>query len=155
MRVAADRVVALNPLHTTSVAYMGMLLAYAGDWDRGVELVERAIDLNPHHPGWVHYVLATNHYRKGEFDRVLADAKHCNLTQFVWTALCVVVAAGQLGLAADARAALGAIRQNHPSYLDPERVRALWSLWQWDADLVDRLLEGFEKALALVDRPGA
>lgn len=75
-----------------------MLLAYAGDWDRGVEFVERAIDLNPHHPGWVHYVLATNHYRKGEFDKALVEAKRSNLPQFVWTPLCVAVAAGQLGL---------------------------------------------------------
>jgi TolB-like protein len=148
-RVAAERAVALNPLNTTSISFMGMLLAYAGDWNRGVELVERAIDLNPHHPRWVHYVLATNHYRNREFDKALVEAKRSNQSQFVWTPLCVAVAAGQLGLAADARAALGAIRQNHPSYLEPDTVRALWSKWQWDAALVDRLLEGFAKALAL------
>jgi serine/threonine protein kinase/tetratricopeptide (TPR) repeat protein len=153
LRVAAERVVALNPLHMTSMSYVGMMLAYAGEWDRGVELVEHAIELNPHHPGWVHYVLATNHYRKGQFDEALVQAKRANVTQFVWTPLCVAVAAGQLGRSADARAALDAIRKNHPAYLDPDKVRALWSMWHWDADLVDRLLDGFVKALALVDRP--
>jgi TolB-like protein/cytochrome c-type biogenesis protein CcmH/NrfG len=152
-RVAAERVVALNPLNTTTISYMGMLVAYAGEWARGVELVEHAIDLNPHHPGWVHYVLATNHYRKREFDKALVRAKRSNLTQFVWTPLCVAVAAGQLGHAADARAALDGIRKNHPAYLDPDKVRELWSTWLWDADLVEQLLEGFVKALALVDRP--
>lgn len=150
LRVATERVLQLNALHTTSMSYVGMLLAYAGEWDRGMELVERAIDLNPHHPGWVHYVLATNHYRQGEFDKALVEAKRSNLPQFVWTPLCVAVAAGQLGLMLDARAALDAIRETHPSYLDPLKVRALWSMWQWDADLVDRLLEGYAKALALV-----
>ena len=66
----------------------------------------------------------------------------------------VAVAAGQLGRTADARAALDAISERYASYLEPARVRALWSMWQWDADLVDRLLQGFSKALALVDRPG-
>jgi hypothetical protein len=91
----------------------------------------------------------TDHYRKGEFDKALVDAKRSNLPQFVWTPLCVAVAAGQLGLARDARAALDAIRATHPAYLDPHNVRALWSMWQWDAHLVDRLLEGFAKALAI------
>ena len=79
-RGAAERVLALNPLHTTSISYIGMLLGYAGDWERGVELVERAIDLNPHHPRWVYSVLATNHYRKGDFDKALVEAKRANLT---------------------------------------------------------------------------
>src|SRR5262249_3581294 len=153
LRVTAERVVMLNPLHTTIVADVGVMLAYAGEWDRGVELVEHAMDLNRHHPGWVHYVLATDHYRKGAFDKALVQSKRANLTQFVWTPLCMAVAAGQLGLAADAKAALDAIRKHHPVYLDPGNVRTFWSTWQWDGDLVDRLVEGFEKARAIADRP--
>jgi TolB-like protein/Tfp pilus assembly protein PilF len=153
LRVAAERVVALNPQHTTIMSYVGMLLAFAGDWVRGVEIVERALDLNPHLPDWVHYVLATNHYRKGEFDQALVRAKRATAMQ-LWTPLCVAVSAGQLGLAADAGAALDVIRRSDPAYLDPERLRALWLVWVWDAVLVDRLLAGLAKAIALVDRRG-
>jgi TolB-like protein/Tfp pilus assembly protein PilF len=153
LRVAGERAVALNPLHATVTSAIGWMLAFAGEWDRGVELVARAIDLNPHHPGWLHNVLATNHYRNGEFDKALVQAKRSNLPQFVWTPLHVAGAAGQLGLPVDARAALDAIRKNHPEYIDPNKVRALWSMCLWDADLVDRFVEGFMKALALVDRP--
>lgn len=153
LRVAAERVVALNPLNTTNIAYVGLMLAYAGDWERGLEIIERARDLNPHLPGWVHVVVATYHYRQGAFDKALVEAKRSNLSQFIWTPLSVAVAAGQLGLVADARAALDAIRRHHPAFLDPDNVRALWSTWQWEADLVDRLLEGFAKAKDLVDPP--
>jgi TolB-like protein len=153
LRVAAERVLSLNPFNTSSIAYVGMVLAYAGEWDRGAEIVERAIALNPHYPGWVHFVLATNHYRKGEFDKALVQAKRSTMTQIAWTPLCVAFAAGQLGLAADARAALEALRKQHPACLDPAKVRELWSLWVWDTSLIDRLLEGFAKAQALVDRP--
>ena len=153
LRVAAERAVALNPLHATVTGAIGWMLAFAGEWDRGVELVARAIDLNPHHPGWLHNVLATNHYRNGEFAKALVQAKRSNLPQYVWMPLHVAGAAGQLGLTADARAALDAMRRNHPAYLDPNKVRALWSMWLWDADLVDRFVEGFVKAQALVDRP--
>lgn len=153
LRVTAERVVALNPLNTTSLAYVGLMLAYAGEWERGIEIVEHAMDLNPHLPGWVHFVVATNYYRQGAFDKALVQAKRANLTQFIWTPLSVAVAAGQLGLAADARTSIDAIRKHHPTYLDPGNVRTFWSTWQWDADLVDRLVEGFVKAKALVDRP--
>lgn len=40
------------------------------------------------------------------------------------------------------------IRKNDPEYLDPDKVRALWSMWNCDADLLDRLTEGFVKAKA-------
>jgi serine/threonine-protein kinase len=153
LRVAAERVVALNPLHTTTMSVIGQLLAYAGEWDRGVEIIERAIDLNPHHPGWVHYVLATNHYRQREFDRALVRAKRPNLAQLVWTPLHVAVAAGQLGVATDARIAIETIREHHPMYLDAEQVRALWAKWVWDAEIVDGLVNGFVKGKALVERP--
>jgi hypothetical protein len=46
------------------------------------------------------------------------------LTQFVWTPLCVAVAAGQLGRTTEARAALDAIGERYASYLEPARVRA-------------------------------
>ena len=49
-RRAAERAIALNPMDAISVAYMGILTAYAGDWARGMALVERGIQLNPHHP---------------------------------------------------------------------------------------------------------
>ena len=153
LRVAAERVTALNPWHTTTMSYIGTLLAYAGEWDRGVRIVEEAIDFNPHHPDWVHYTLATNHYRVGAFDKALLEAKRASLAQYVWTPICLAMAAGQLGLAADARGAIDVIRRRHPAYLDPGKVRELWSAWHWDEVLLDHLIDGFEKALALVERP--
>ena len=38
-----------------SIAFLGELLAYAGDWERGCALAERAKQLNPNHPGWYWY----------------------------------------------------------------------------------------------------
>jgi TolB-like protein/predicted Zn-dependent protease len=149
LRVAAERATALNPWHTTTMSYIGTLLAYAGEWDRGAKMVEAAIDFNPHHPDWVHYTLATNHYRVGAFDKALLEAKRASQAEYVWTPICLAMAAGQLGLAADARGALDVIRRKHPAYLDPKKVRELWSAWHWDEGLLDHLVEGFEKALAL------
>lgn len=51
-RNAAERAIALNPADGAMVEFTSHLLAFAGDWERGCELGERARDLNPHHPKW-------------------------------------------------------------------------------------------------------
>ncbi len=100
-------------------------------------------------------MLFANHYRRGEFNEALTHAKRSNLTQFVWTPLCVAAAAGQLGLTADARGAFESLRKTHPAYLEADRARAMWSIWQWEAPLVDRFMDGFLKAKALAEQPTA
>ena len=51
-RSAAERTIALNPMDSSTIAYLGDLMLHAGDWERGCALVERARQLNPNHPGW-------------------------------------------------------------------------------------------------------
>ena len=123
LRMVAERTVPINPLNSTAVAFLGLTLSYAGEWDRGVPLVAGAMDRNPHHPGWYHLVLATNHYRQGEYEAARIQAKQSNMPQLVWSPLTLAVAAGQLGNAADARAAFDALRRDHPAFLDPDTVR--------------------------------
>ncbi len=38
------------------------MIAYTGDWEYGVRVVERAKQLNPHHPGWYHYLAVYDAY---------------------------------------------------------------------------------------------
>jgi len=38
-RNAAERAVTLNPMDGNSIAFLGELLSYAGDWERGLALV--------------------------------------------------------------------------------------------------------------------
>src|SRR5262249_52081117 len=63
-RNAAERAVALNPMDGSTIEYMGHLLAFAGDWERGCELAEKARHLNPHHPSWYWAVPLLDAYRK-------------------------------------------------------------------------------------------
>ena len=51
-RNAADRAVALNSMDRHSIAFLGEMLTYRGDPERGLALAGRAKKLNPHHPGW-------------------------------------------------------------------------------------------------------
>jgi serine/threonine protein kinase len=152
LRMAAERTIELNPL-STAAAYMGTLLATAGDWDRGIGLIRRAIELHPHHYSALYHCLCIDHYRRGEYDDALAQMKRSTLSNFVGTPILIAAAAGQLHNVTEARAAFDALRRTHPTYVDPDKARFYIAKWTWDDVIVDQLVDGFLKAKALVDEP--
>lgn len=75
------------------------------------------------------------------------------MPKFVAGNLAAAAAAGQVGTVEDARPALDALARFDPALLETEAARGVWARWLWNADVVDRLVEGLEKAVALV--PGS
>ena len=49
-RASAERSITLNPMDGFTVASLGFLIADSGEWELGCALVDRARELNPHHP---------------------------------------------------------------------------------------------------------
>jgi len=151
-RNAAERAMALNPRNTSTVALMGVLISYSGEWDRGVGIMRRSMELNPHHAGWYHFPLFFDHYRKREFDQALETTKRINMPEFFWTHSAIAAASGRLGRTEEARAALEALRRLLPAYRD-ELGPTLGS-WILDTDVVERVMEGVADAEVLVaERP--
>src|SRR4029077_5160434 len=94
-RNSADRAVTLNPMDGFTTAYLGFLIAYAGDWERGCALVEKARGLNPHHPGWYWFPSFFDAYRKGDYRGALGFALKANMPGFWRTHLALGAAYGQ------------------------------------------------------------
>jgi TolB-like protein/Flp pilus assembly protein TadD len=144
-RNAADRVVALNPMDGGSVAFMGILISYAGDWDRGCALAERAMQLNPHHPGWYRFASFNNAYRQGDDRAALDIALKFNMPSYFYTHVAQAVACAQLGERDAARRALGELLAQKPDFA----AIARHELEKWNyavPDLVERYLDGLRKA---------
>jgi len=145
-REAAERAIALNPRDGTTLAYVGIMMAYAGDWERGVALVQRAKDLNRHHPGWYHNAAFAHFYRKGEYEAALLAAKKINMPEYHWTHISIAACCGMLGRLEEARAAIESLRKYTPQFLDLENVREEIARWDPDNDEVERLMQGLQKA---------
>jgi TolB-like protein len=142
-RIAAERALELNPLDGFTVALLGSLLAYDGDWERGAALAARARDLNPHHPGWYWLVGGFNAYRKGEYRLALEFARKINMPNF-WRR-CVIIAAahGQLDEVDEARKALRDLLAMKPDYAEfGPRFFARW----FQPELAEQLTNGLHKA---------
>jgi TolB-like protein/Flp pilus assembly protein TadD len=146
-RTAAERAMSLNPRNTSTVATMAMLFAFGGEWERGVEITRGAMALNPHHPGWYHFVAFYDHYRKREYEEALETTKRINMPEFFWTHVVTAAVCGRLGQREEARAALEALRSLFPDYR--QGLRANEELWILDADVVEQVMQGLAEAETL------
>ena len=116
-RSAADRALTLNPMDGSVTGGIGLFACYSGDWQRGCELIERAMRLNPRHAGWYWYPFVHNAYRQGDYPRALDYALRLNLPGQFWTHLVFAMVHGQLGnleAAADALRDLMALKPDFP-----------------------------------------
>jgi TolB-like protein/Flp pilus assembly protein TadD len=145
-RETAERAMSLNPRDGTTLAYMAVMIAFSGDWERGMALAQRAIDLNRHHPGWYHNASFHHHYRRGEYEAALQAAKKINMPEYHWMHLAIAAACGMLGRHDEARTAMESLRKYNPTFLDLENVREELGRWDPDPDDVERFLLGLQKA---------
>ncbi len=143
-RNAAQRAIELNPMDGGTVAFMGILMGYAGDWERGPALAARAMELNPNHPGWYHFSAFFKAYREGDYRAALDAAHRINLPSYFHYHGVLAMAAGQLGEMTVARQALDELVSQKPDF--SETVRAEWSKWLGESELLDHAMEGLRKA---------
>jgi TolB-like protein len=142
-QIATARAVALNPMDGFTLAYLGFLTAYGGDWERGGALSARARSLNPHHPGWYWFVPCFDAYRKGEYKTSLEFAHKVRMPGFWRTQLAIAASCGQLGQQAAANEALLTLLTQRPEIAKlPRQELAIW----WQPDMVEHLLAGLRKA---------
>ena len=146
----ASRVLRINPNNANLTAALGMHLWMIGEYDQGKKLMEEAIALNPHHPGWFSIVSYCHHYRNGEFVKALADAQNINLPELYIDPLFRAAAYGQCNDVNGGKAAINELLALSPNFRNSGRdiIKRLFYL----DEHVDMLWDGLEKAGLEVSR---
>ena len=134
-RSAAERAIELNRMDASVAAYIGNLIAYAGDWERGCALVESAMQLNPHHPGWYWFVNFNDAYRRRDYRGALGFALKINLPGNFYTHAVIAMAYGQLGMREAARKALQELLAIRPDFA--KTAREEFGRWFHDLAFVE------------------
>lgn len=142
-RSAADHAIALNPMDGFTMAYLGFLVAYSGEWECGCAIVERARNLNPHHPGWYWFAHLFDAYRKSDYRRAVDIGLRINMPQFWRTNVALAAAYGQLQDRLAARNSVRMLLMLRPAFALSAREEL--SKW-WDTELVEHLVDGLRKA---------
>jgi TolB-like protein/Tfp pilus assembly protein PilF len=150
-RVEAERALALNPLDASVRAYLGLLIAAAGEWDRGCQMVESAMQLNPNCPGYFDFARCCNGYRQGRYAEVLESAARVNMPGYFHTHALRAAALGQLGRREEASKAVQDLLALRPDFAATARQE--YAKW-YNSELIEQIIEGLGKAgLEIPDEP--
>jgi TolB-like protein len=142
-RNAAERAVALNSMDGGSIAFLGEILTYMGERERGLALVARAKQLNPNYRGWYWYADFYDAYRRGDYRSALNAALKVNLPGHWFMHATTSAAYGQLGDRVAAGKAVQELLRVQPGFAGI--VRKHIERW-WDPEYVERLIDGWCKA---------
>ena len=149
-RNAAERAVALNPMDGFTVEYLGHLMAFAGNWERGRELGDRARQLNPHHPAWYWALPMLDAYRRGDYREARALIPKAVMPGQYYALALFAAIYGQLGERDAAGEALREVLALKPDFAEIARDQfGTWYLPQ----LVEQLIDGLRKAGLAIPEP--
>ena len=138
-----ERSLKLNSMDGSTLANLGMLTAFSGQWERGCAMTDRAAHLNPNLPGWHLFANAFDAYRRRDYEKALTISLKLNMRGLWGTNLMLSVSYGQLGEKEKARIAVQNLQQQIPGFGTEARVElAKW----WQPEFVEHLREGLSKA---------
>jgi TolB-like protein len=140
---AGERAIALNPNDPDILVHFGMRLVYAGERERGLPLVNKAIALNPEFPEWYRDPLIFYYYQMGDYERALVETQRREVSR-LWRLLFRAMILGQLGRRDEAQPVIEAALALKPDVRD-----RLWDMARvWNVPEVDiaHIVDGLRKA---------
>jgi TolB-like protein len=142
-RVEVERALKLNPLDAGARAYLGLLTAASGEWERGCQMVESAVQLNPNCPGYFYMARACNAYRQGKYEEVLEAAALVNMPNYFHIPALRAAALGQMGRLEEAQKAVWHLLALRPDFAAAARQEYAKF---YNPELIEHIIDGLRKA---------
>ena len=141
---AAKRALSLNPSYPDMLADYGMCTALSGQYQKGLEYLNKASDLSPDPPGWYRFNIAVAHYFMKDYAKALAGIEGVSLGAGYWGVSARAMIHGQLGNTAEARACMARLLDMVPTF--PQIARDALGIWNIQKRDIDHMMDGWEKA---------
>ncbi len=143
-KVDGARAIQINPNNALWLGFVGTWLSGAGEFEQGLPLVRRAIELNPNPPPFIRMATFLDHYHAGRYDEALPDALSVDTADFR-TALFRAATYARLGRMQEAARAAEEFRGDWTRPLGELRDY-MTGRDGFLPELVDELLEGLRMA---------
>ncbi|MGI9227836.1 MAG: tetratricopeptide repeat protein [Gammaproteobacteria bacterium] len=140
----AVKALKLNPNNSLILAQSGLFLALSGAWDKGIEMLEHAMVMNPAHPDFYYFPFALNYYRQGQFNEALREANNIHMPDYFWTYFILTAIYSALGDLKLAKRASHELLKLYPNI--EEKARFELEKWDMQPDLIEKILEGLKQA---------
>jgi serine/threonine protein kinase len=142
-RAAVEQAVTLNRMDGSVIGVLGLLVHHAGEMERGTQMVEAAMQLNPHYPPVLRVTAFLNAYFQGKYADANEIAVRINMPGFFHAAAVRAAALGQLGQREAAQRAVQELLALRPDIATS--VHRDYAKW-WNPEQVEHLIEGLRKA---------
>ncbi|WP_245294995.1 FlgO family outer membrane protein [Pararhizobium antarcticum] len=139
-----EHAIAMNPNDTEVLGEFGTRIAIAGQWQRGAELLDQAIALNPRGGGFYRGMRGLASYMLGDTVNAVLQIKRSDMQKFPLFHGVAAIIYAEAGMTVEAGRAAAVFKTMRPDFL-PNFVSEMTSRNMRDADL-NRLVEGLRKA---------
>jgi len=150
-RAAAERAISLNPRDTNTLGILGLLMVHVRDFDRGMELTQRAMDLNSNHAHWCHFSHIWFHFARGEYEKALEAVSRINISGNFWIPLATTAICSALGREQEAKTAAAQLLALDPDIASHARPNI--EAWHFASGLMKPLLDGLKQAGIAIPDP--
>ena len=140
----AEHALRLAPSRPDNLAVIGMHLMQTGEWEQGLELVQKAMELNPYHPNWHYLVLSLYHLHGRRYPVALNSINRFAALDFFPFQVNLAVIHGYLGNQNEARKALGRMFDLWPDAA--HQMKEILDFWFPFEDLAEVFSQGLMKA---------
>ena len=142
-RAEAEKALALNPMDGSIMGILGVLINCAGELERGCQMAEAAMQLNPNHSALLRWAAFTNAYAQGKYAEALECAVRINMPNYFYAYSARAAALGQLGRREAAEKELRELLALRPDFATAARRE--YAKWH-DSDTVEHMIDGLRKA---------
>ena len=149
-RAEADKALALSPGSLVYVEWIGWVLAFLGEWERGTTLIRESARRNPNHIPVAAHALWADHLRRGEVEEAYQVALQLRDNSFFWRALMRACCLGHLGRVEEAKHEAAELLRRKPDFVS--RGRTLVGRYiKLPPELFERVVDGLAKAGLALD----
>ena len=141
---AAERALEIGPVLPAMRGQIGYLYVIAGDWQRGLPLIEQAISETVSVPGWYYTGYAFRYLQTGDYAQALEWALQIDAPRWFAAPMTVATAAGLAGRPDIAEREMARLLELEPDFAVTGRARL--AAWGLDEPLRATLIEGLRLA---------
>jgi len=139
---SANRAIAINPNNSRIIGGLGVHIALAGEWQQGIDLVEKSMKLNPHSSNskWLHFIIACDNYRDDQFALALREIERVQLPSVKLVSIVQIAIYHRTGDLEKAQSTLKPLLEANSEFVSDARSE-LEKFILSDADLIDDVLK--------------
>jgi TolB-like protein len=141
---ALEYALTLNPNAVGSKGMIGCLMIAAGEYNRGIELIRKSMDLNKSHPALFKLFISLYHFKQREYSLAYQQADETGMPDLGLNIILRVSILSQMGRKAEADILAKSLK-DHPlnrAWISKDFIHR----FLLDQDLVDQLYKGFKSS---------